>query len=236
MYVLYMAPNIEMTGRKFGHLTVIRFHQIRSKRESARNRRSFLWWCRCDCGNELAVLGDSLRSGNTVSCRCLHGIRIDNPVTWDQLRQLLRYDKATGDWWWKVPTRKNKVGDRAGVDNSHGYLVVTLGGRTYGLHVLAWFYVKKVWPKEEVDHRDRDPSNNRWRNLREATHQQNLVNTNIKRGNATGYRGVQKTKSGRFRAYFQNKYIGVYDTPVEAAKARDLVATRQFGAYAYTNF
>lgn len=55
---------IDLTGRRFGRLTVIE--------EGGRdNFRQALWKCKCDCGNEVDVRGYSLRVGNTQSCGCL---------------------------------------------------------------------------------------------------------------------------------------------------------------------
>lgn len=48
-------------GQRFGKLTVI-------GRESSGSHAKFL--CRCDCGSEIIVRGDSLRSGKTISCGC----------------------------------------------------------------------------------------------------------------------------------------------------------------------
>lgn len=48
-------------GQRFGKLTVI-------GRESSGSHAKFL--CRCDCGREIIVRGDSLRSGKTISCGC----------------------------------------------------------------------------------------------------------------------------------------------------------------------
>lgn len=48
-------------GHRFGKLTVIR-------RETSGTHAKFL--CRCDCGREVVVRGDSLRSGKTISCGC----------------------------------------------------------------------------------------------------------------------------------------------------------------------
>lgn len=53
----------DMTGRRFGRLSVLgRFH---------RGKRAAYWWCRCDCGNEVAVNSHHLRVGKTKSCGCL---------------------------------------------------------------------------------------------------------------------------------------------------------------------
>lgn len=54
---------LEMTGRRFGRLTVL--SRNGSKNESA------LWRCRCDCGQEKTIRGDALRGGLTKSCGCL---------------------------------------------------------------------------------------------------------------------------------------------------------------------
>lgn len=225
-----MAHIVPMIGLKFGHLTVLRF-------DSVRNRREYFYACRCDCGNETVVRGQTLRSGRAISCRCVHGIRIDKPITSEQLRKVLRYEKRTGKWWWLVATRKNKAGDQAGTLNpATGYVQIGLGGRIYNLHVLAWVYVTGRWPEQEIDHRDLDRANTKWRNLRPATRQQNCVNSPKRRSNTSGYKGVSHYRGGKFKAYFRGKHIGVYDDVISAAQAYDLEATRQFGSFARTNF
>lgn len=58
-------PRIDVTGEKYGRLTAIKYVM------SGRNRRS-IWLFRCDCGNLVEKdLGD-VRSGNTLSCGCIH--------------------------------------------------------------------------------------------------------------------------------------------------------------------
>lgn len=59
-----MPAFIDLTGQKFGRLTVI-------DRAPNKNGRS-AWNCICDCGNTIQVISKSLRSGNTKSCGCLH--------------------------------------------------------------------------------------------------------------------------------------------------------------------
>ena len=53
---------IEMVGQRFGRLLVVRRHGLR-------NRAAF-WLCQCDCGQEAAIAGSTLRRSNTVSCGC----------------------------------------------------------------------------------------------------------------------------------------------------------------------
>lgn len=56
---------IDLTGQKFGHLTVI-------SRNGSDQRGEALWECECDCDahTHIIVLGSNLRSGHTQSCGC----------------------------------------------------------------------------------------------------------------------------------------------------------------------
>jgi len=56
-------PLIDITGLKFGRLTVI------SRRGFA--HRSSTWNCVCACGRKIIVTKSHLRSGQTQSCGCL---------------------------------------------------------------------------------------------------------------------------------------------------------------------
>lgn len=59
-----MRTVIDLTGKIFGRLTVLKRTMNNGKRPK--------WSCICNCGKEVAVLGESLRSGNTSSCGCFH--------------------------------------------------------------------------------------------------------------------------------------------------------------------
>jgi hypothetical protein len=55
---------IDLTGQRFGRLTVIGPTDRKSKSGDR------YWKCICDCGNDAEVLGACLRHGNTKSCGC----------------------------------------------------------------------------------------------------------------------------------------------------------------------
>ena len=57
-----MGKFIDLTGQKFGRLTVIKRANNKGKRTA--------WICVCKCGNELITTTDNLRCGDTQSCGC----------------------------------------------------------------------------------------------------------------------------------------------------------------------
>lgn len=59
-----MAKYTDLTGRKFGRLTVI-------KRASPTGERNTKWHCICECGNSTISWAMGLRCGGTKSCGCL---------------------------------------------------------------------------------------------------------------------------------------------------------------------
>ena len=56
----------DLTGKKFGKLTVIKV----SDKRSPEGKRYF-WDCICDCGKLITVSGGHLKSGHTSSCGCI---------------------------------------------------------------------------------------------------------------------------------------------------------------------
>lgn len=58
-----MGKVIDLTGKRFGKLTVIKKH-------NQDKWGGWNWLCRCDCGNEAVVSGGHLRGLKTKSCGC----------------------------------------------------------------------------------------------------------------------------------------------------------------------
>lgn len=58
-----MSKVKDLTGKRFGRLTVLDFAFIKKRRA--------YWRCLCDCGNKTATRGISLTRGDTRSCGCL---------------------------------------------------------------------------------------------------------------------------------------------------------------------
>ena len=96
------------------------------------------------------------------------------------------------------------------------------------------------WPELSVDHINHVKTDNRWCNLRQVTHSQNLANRPVKLNN-TGYRGVIQFSPARWRAQINGgtaavkRYLGTFYCPREAAMAYNYAALEQFGDCATLN-
>lgn len=91
-----------------------------------------------------------------------------------------------------------------------------------------------------VDHISGCRADCRRANLRCCTRAQNALNRAVNVANTLGYKGIQRHKLGHYFVQIKNlgkQYrVGKYDTPEEAAKAYDFLATRFFGEWARLNF
>ena len=56
----------DIAGKQFGYLTAI-------EPTGEKNRKDYVWRCRCKCGKEVDYPATRLLLGNTVSCGCLRG-------------------------------------------------------------------------------------------------------------------------------------------------------------------
>lgn len=89
-----MSTRKDLTGQKFGKLTIIKYVYTDSYRRA-------IWRCKCECGNVIEVRGDMLRNGNTKSCGCLctthHKSNTRLYHTWQQMKGRC-YNKNNKDY------------------------------------------------------------------------------------------------------------------------------------------
>jgi len=137
------------------------------------------------------------------------------------LHKILSYCPETGIFRWKVnrPPR-GKVGDIAGYNNGSGYIKISISGKRYYAHRLAFIYMGQAEPRV-VDHINRIPYDNSWANLRAVTQKENNLNR-------ITTKGIRK-RYGKWYARISDKHIGVFDTEEEAHRAyrqcRDKILT-----------
>lgn len=141
----------------------------------------------------------------------------------DLLKELLCYDEGTGIFAWSEKQHKGVRGKVAGTLDKEGYVILSVKGKKYKAHRVAWFFVYGDFPDQEIDHIDGQKTNNKISNLRQATRQQNQSNIYRPQSiNKLGIRGVCKHR-GKFMANIKingkNFYLGLFDTKEIAQQA-----------------
>lgn len=152
-------------------------------------------------------------------------------LTQERLKELLSYDPLTGVFLWKVSRRGRfaKVGAVAGgPDQRDGYIIICVDQKLYRAHRLAWFYMTGEWPADEIDHIDLDKVNNRFENLREATHKQNSHNRPKRGYTFDKRRGVFVAQ---IRIDGKHKHLGQFKTTSEAIAAYNKAALIYHGQF-----
>ena len=162
-------------------------------------------------------------------------------LTQEVLLENFRYDETTGDLYWKVKRAyTTDLSKPISAKDRHGYIVVCtkLSGKTkvYRIHRLIWTIVYGMNPKN-IDHIDGDRTNNQISNLREVTHQQNMMNRKKRVGSISAYKGITKSKySWIAEITFMNNrhYLGSFKTEKEAAIAYEEASKKLHGNFART--
>jgi len=158
----------------------------------------------------------------------------------DILKECFIYDPETGALTWSVRPREHFNTDRGwkmfntrfagktagSVNKVAGYLQVRISYKPYQVHRVIWCLVTGAWPKNEIDHEDHKKANNRWGNLREATHQENGKNQPISSRNKSGVTGVswhKQQQKWRARINIKDKgqiFLGCFEALDGAMRAR----------------
>ncbi len=163
------------------------------------------------------------------------------------LKQWIHYNPDTGVFTrLKVlsPKRQALVGKPMLNRPKRGYVRIQIEGRTYPAHRLAWLYITGAWPKDTIDHINREPFDNRWCNLREATLIQQLGNipvpdhkTHGRHGKKSGVRGVYwrggSPVDTKWIAHLKNRHLGAFDTIDEAKAAYTVAAKAKWGEFVH---
>jgi hypothetical protein len=118
-----------------------------------------------------------------------------------------------------------------------GYVVIKIDGRLYRAHRLVWFWETGSLPELEIDHWDRNRSNNRFSNLRPATGQQNRCNQGLRSDNQAGLKGIYyRADREKWQAQIGHngrvKNLGQYETAGEAHEVYCLWADMLHGEFA----
>lgn len=193
-----MRKKIDLTGQRFGRLTVLREGKGRVYKCGVKHTT---WICKCDCGNIKEVYGGWLKGRGTKSCGCINKEKITD-LTGKRFGRLNVIERATE---YRQITYKCicDCGNTAFVSKSN-----LEHGNTKSCGCL-----RKELPIKNLRKYDFQDTNI------------TKLNDTLLKNNTTGVKGVYFDKErGKYRAYIEiNKKrhrLGRYNTLEEAAQAR----------------
>lgn len=157
-------------------------------------------------------------------------------ISVEYLKTILSYEPDTGIFRSLINRgARARAGNITGSLNAGGYVVIKIDRVQYLAHKLAVLYMTGKWPTHEVDHENTKTSDNRWVNLRQATHSQNTKNRSMNVNNSTAFKGVSKRGNrSRSKINCNGKQInlGMFDTPEEAHAAYTFASGFYHGEFA----
>jgi hypothetical protein len=156
--------------------------------------------------------------------------------------QFLDYNSQTGVFRWKPrpdnPCFNTQFADQiAGTINPKKYRIICIKGVSLRASRIAYKMMTGDDPPDQMDHRDRNRDNNRWKNLRPATNQENRRNQKIRADNQSHATGVywntaQKVWRARIDEDGKRRHLGSFKLLADAVVARRQAEQEMFGAFA----
>ena len=227
--------NVDLTNQRFGRLVALKKVPPPN---NVKNKTKSYWLCDCDCGEQKIVSQYHLKSGNISSCGCLQKERITefNNKT---KKKVNRYDMESEEYGIGYDVNGNQfLFDKEDFDKIKDYCwhICTYAvseiekGKTVYLHKLILNSV------DDVDHINGNTLDNRKFNLREATHQQNMMNQKLHKNNTSGVSGVtfnERSQCWVARIGYKMKriYLGSFTNYEDAVNARREAEKKYFGEW-----
>lgn len=161
-------------------------------------------------------------------------------VTYKRVKGLFKYNPFSGNLIRRITISRSIKGSIAGcteIEHRSGYkkIRVSIDNRNYLAHRIIWLLMTGKWPLNEIDHIDRNATNNRWLNLREATHSQGMMNKSVHSNNKLGVKGIRITRWGYQTEIGVNDkhiHLGYFKTLEEAKHARHKAVIKYHGEFA----
>ena len=243
---------IDMTGEKFGRLTVIRRGEDCIESDGT---KAVQWVCKCDCGNpnDILVRGTSLRKGLTKSCGCLrrqqcstigqkgkgqHNSSCKQYNTYNLNGEYgIGYTNKGQEFYFDLEDYDLIKPYCWHIDN--GYVVarsLNMDNTIVCMHRLVMGLVQNDGLR--VDHIFHNTNDNRKEKLRLVTRSQNLMNSKMFKNNTSGYKGVYYNKKkkkwdAKITINQEDINLGRYANIEDAIEARRVAEEKYFKEYKY---
>ena len=202
---------IDLTGQKFGHLTVIKRG---TDYISPKGAISVRWLCKCDCGNYHEVISKVLRDGSAQSCGCQkRGKRKENEYV---IKDGVAYVQI-GNSTVKIDEADLPIIKKEGwhINKKNGYVYSNKEKKT--LHRL----IMNPTEGKVVDHINKDRLDNRRCNLREVDYSTNGINKELIPGKSGEFFITYNSSNNYYSVYVDKKYYGGSYDLEKAVKIRD---------------
>lgn len=228
---------IDLTGQKFGRLTVLKDSGQREKSGDVK------WLCLCDCGNTVIVNVQNLKRGNNISCGCYQRelTQFNKKYNTYELYDTygIGYTSNTNQIFCFDLEDYESIKSYCWFESDEGYIKCNISklDNTKKGHMSLHRHILKPKQHEIIDHINRDKKDNRKINLRIVTRQQNCMNRGCNKNNILQIKGVSLEKNGRYRATIcvngKNVYLGIFKDIEDAKFVRQQAEEKYFGKYAY---
>ena len=149
-------------------------------------------------------------------------------MTSSELKEIIEYNALTGKFMWKTIQGKGhytlKKSNTELVGYGTVYKQVSINGKKYRLHQLAFLYVHGYIPKM-IDHINGDGGDNRLSNIRDVASIDNQRNLSKAKNNTSGTTGVYWNKhkqkwDASIQVYGKKINLGRFSTKEQAIDSR----------------
>ena len=202
------------------------------------------WLCECSCEEHkrITAVGTKINNGYKLSCGCYVKERIRETLKkYNKYSEILHDDNGDYLIGYTLNTNREfyidfenyiKIKDHCWtevINNGMHKIESNINGHVVTLHGCLGF--------KNYDHKDRNELNNRKHNLRRCSHQENSMNTSIRKDNTSGITGVywsnERKKWAASIMYNQKTYhLGRFVNKEDAIVARLKAEKEYFGEFA----
>lgn len=179
----------------------------------------------CESNYFVKYKSDARRSVLGNLCKKCKYFICEMEINQINVRKAFIYETETGNIYHRNNTVSGKAGKDATKKHIGGYRSIKIGKKEFLAHRIIFMYMKGYFPTQ-VDHKNHNRSDNRWKNLRDVQHIDNCKNQSMSKSNTSTITGVALHKpTGKYRAYINKDYkqihLGLFETIEEAKKARN---------------